>query len=351
MDFNMIIVTGGAGFIGSNLIASLNKRSRRDIIVVDSFLNGRKCMNLSDLDFIDMIDFKDFLKGKNKTAKVDAIFHLGACSDTSEWDGSYLLDKNYNYSKSLLHFALDNHIPFIYASSAAVYGDNIIFKEERTYEKPLNLYAFTKFQFDQYVRSLTFSASQIVGLRYFNVYGPREAHKGKMASLAFQFFHQLLEKRSITLFGEYNGYSPGEQLRDFIHVDDCVLVNLWFLDNPSISGIFNVGTGKAYSFNQMAMSIINGFGYGEIQYTPFPEAYKSKYQCFTQADISLLRSKGYNKNFTSLHDGIKQYLSIFLENHPYSNPNVHGTPSEEINVLKKRLILNHFTEQQDCFSN
>ena len=272
----MIIVTGGAGFIGSNLVRALNISGRKDLIVVDDLSDGRKFQNIADCSISDYFDKDEFLQiignGKNKLAKIDTVFHLGACSDTTEWDGRMMLDNNYRYSKELLHFCLQDNIPLIYASSAAVYGAGDKFTEHTDCEYPINVYAYSKLLFDNYVRRVMDKAeSQIVGLRYFNVYGRGEAHKGEMASVAYQFNKQILEDSKVKLFKGSSGYSDGEQLRDFIHVDDVVDISRWFADESEVSGIFNVGTGNPHTFNDMAKAVINWHGHGEIEYISFPE--------------------------------------------------------------------------------
>ena len=243
----MIVVTGGAGFIGSNLVHGLNARGRRDVLVVDNLKNGVKFKNLVDCDIADYLDKTTFIErvkqGDYSATSFEAVFHQGACSTTTEWDGRYMMANNYEYSKTLLHFCLEHTIPLIYASSAAVYGGGSVFKEDRSCEAPLNVYGYSKLQFDQYLRErLPAIESQVVGLRYFNVYGPREAHKGSMASVAYHLNNQRKESAKVRLFEGCDGFSDGEQRRDFVYVGDVVDVNLWFLDHPSVSGIFNVGT-------------------------------------------------------------------------------------------------------------
>lgn len=311
----MIIVTGGAGFIGSNLVKALNQRDRRDIIVVDDLSDGTKFINLADCEIMDYIDQASFIN-KIKTnhtfeQKIQAIFHQGACSATTEWNGRYMLDNNYEYSKILLHYCLDNQIAFIYASSAAVYGLDTHFKEQPDYEKPLNVYGYSKLLFDQYVRRhLPTALSQIVGLRYFNVYGPREQHKGSMASVVWHFNNQIQEQGKVKLFAGYNGYADGEQRRDFIFIEDVIKINLWFLQHTDKSGIFNVGTGQSQSFKDVAKAVIDWHGSGEIEYIPFPEHLKSRYQSFTQADIMALRETGYIDGFTHVEAGVCAYLDL-----------------------------------------
>jgi ADP-L-glycero-D-manno-heptose 6-epimerase len=311
----MIIVTGGAGFIGSNIVKGLNARGRTDIIVVDDLTLGRKFVNLVDANFVDYIDYQDFLElirdNGFQHEKIDVIFHQGACSDTMEWDGRFMMRNNFEYSKELMLFCQSASIPFIYASSAAVYGGGQVFEEERQYEKPLNVYGFSKFQFDQCVRFYERDfVSQVVGLRYFNVYGPGEAHKGKMASVAFHHYNQIRETGVVKLFGEYDGYGPGEQTRDFVYIDDIVNINLFFFDHPEISGIFNAGTGRSEPFNAIATAVIKWFKRGEIEYIPFPDSLKGSYQSFTQADIRKLRMVGYNEPFKTVAEGVAAYLEI-----------------------------------------
>ena len=307
----MIVVTGGAGFIGSNIIKGLNSRGFNNILVVDDLTQGHKFRNLADLDFADYMDKDSFIQDFSNfkiSKKIEAIFHQGACSNTTEMNGRYLMDVNYTYSKKIFHECIHHHIPFYYASSASVYGNGSIFSEARQYEKPINVYGFSKFQFDQYIRSIGEVKSPVVGLRYFNVYGPREMHKERMASVIFHFRNQLSKGDSIQLFDAYDTYEAGEQKRDFIHVDDVVAVNLWLLDNPSVSGIFNLGTGHAHTFNHVAKTIISFYGTGQIVYIPFPGDLKSVYQSYTQADMSLLRDKGCDISFANLESGVAQYL-------------------------------------------
>ncbi|HEY2567331.1 MAG TPA: ADP-glyceromanno-heptose 6-epimerase [Candidatus Aquirickettsiella sp.] len=314
----MIVVTGGAGFIGSNLIKQLNKvYSGMPIIVVDDLTDGAKFRNIVDCSIADYIDQNEFLEKikQNKIfSKLKAVFHQGACSVTTEWNGKYMMNINFEYSKSLLHYCLAWKVPFIYASSAAVYGLGTVFKEELVYEKPVNVYAYSKYLFDQYVRSIFNKIkSQVVGLRYFNVYGPKENHKGSMASVVLHADKQLKNTGIINLFKGTGGYADGEQLRDFIYVDDAVAVNLWFLESKK-SGIYNTGTGNCESFNALAQAVIDFYGRGEIRYIPFPEHLRDYYQNFTQADLSKLRSAGYQGIFRSVANGVKDYLSIMHKN-------------------------------------
>lgn len=310
----MIIVTGGAGFIGSNIVKTLNQQGETDIIVVDNLKNGVKFKNIADCEISDYLDKDDFIEridsNKSFAKKVDAIFHEGACSSTTEWDGNFMMKNNYEYSKSLLHYCLNNKIQYLYASSASVYGSGSVFKESREYEEPLNVYGYSKFLFDQYVRRHAKDAkSQVVGFRYFNVYGPREQHKGTMSSVAFHHSNQIQETGKVKLFEGYDGYGNGEQSRDFVYVGDAVAVNLWFMQNPDKSGIFNLGTGRSQPFNDVAKAVINFHQKGEIEYIPFPDHLKGRYQSFTEADISALREAGYTAPFKSVEEGVTEYLN------------------------------------------
>jgi ADP-L-glycero-D-manno-heptose 6-epimerase len=310
----MIIVTGGAGFIGRNIIQGLNKRGEDRILVVDNLENGYKYRNLLGCDIYDFIDKRDFLtriqQGED-FGKVEAIFHEGACSSTTEWDGRYMMDNNYEYSKVLLEYCQNKKIPFLYASSAAVYGGSDTFVEELKYEAPLNVYGYSKYLFDQWVRRiLPNSTSQIAGFRYFNVYGPGEQHKGSMASVAFHFNNQIKENGVCNLFAGSDGYGDGEQLRDFVYVEDVANVNLWFLDNPDQSGIFNLGTGRSQSFNDVAHAVVDWHGKGHLNYIPFPDHLKGAYQSFTEANIDNLRKAGYSAPFHTVEQGVKKYMDI-----------------------------------------
>ena len=309
----MYVVTGGAGFIGSNLVRALIARGYDDVIVVDDLEDGHKFVNIADQPIADYLDKDEFIERVETDtafgASLTAILHQGACSETTEWDGRYMMRNNYGYSQRLLHFCLDRKIPYIYASSAAVYGASEVFSEHPDNELPLNVYGYSKLQFDRYVRRVAASpGSQVVGLRYFNVYGPREQHKGSMASVAFHFNNQVIADDEARLFEGSGGYGDGEQLRDFVYVDDACAVNLWFLENPGVSGVFNTGTGKAQSFNDVANAVIDWHGHGRIRYIPFPEHLEGAYQSFTQADLGKLREAGCNVEFRPVEVGVKHYL-------------------------------------------
>jgi ADP-L-glycero-D-manno-heptose 6-epimerase len=325
------VVTGAAGFIGSNLVRALNDRGVTEILAVDNLQESDKFVNLVDCDIEDYIDKEDFLVMVREGALdgvVEAVLHQGACSDTTERNGRYMMRNNYDYSKALLEFCTDAAIPFIYASSAAVYGTRRSFRENPESEAPLNVYGYSKLLFDQYVRRHAAERSaQVVGLRYFNVYGNREQHKGRMSSVAWHFYNQYRANGCVKLFEGSEGYAPGEQRRDFISVDDVVRVNLFFLEHPGTSGIFNVGTGAAQSFNDVAVAVVNAcrVSAGEsrltldemraadtIRYIPFPPDLEGRYQSYTQADISALRAAGYAAPFASVEQGVAEYCAQLL---------------------------------------
>jgi ADP-L-glycero-D-manno-heptose 6-epimerase len=323
-----LIVTGAAGFVGANLVAALNARGMTDIIAVDNLTRADKVPNLVDLEISEYYDKQDFIGRIRHSVfetRIAAVLHQGACSDTMEQDGRYMMENNYRYSLDLLAWCQEHGVPFIYASSASVYGGGRVFKESRENEAPLNVYGYSKFLFDQAVRGqLEGRSAQIAGFRYFNVYGPRESHKGRMASVAFHFFNQYLKDGKLRLFEGSAGYGPGEQIRDFVSVEDVVRVNLFFLDHPQVSGIFNVGTGKAQSFNDVAVATVNAVRKargeaalslealrkaGAIEYIAFPPALVGKYQSYTQADIALLRSVGYRDPFLTVDEGVGRYVA------------------------------------------
>lgn len=308
----MIIVTGGAGFIGSRLVKGLNQRGYHDILVVDDLKDGKKFHNLVDCHFTEYFDKTDFLKKISTNypfPPIDAIFHQGACSTTTEWDGQYLIENNYEYSKTLLHYALENRVPFYYASTAAIYGAETHFEEKPEYEKPLNMYGFSKLLFDRYARQFFNTAkSPVVGLRYFNVYGANENHKGNMISVIQHFYNQLKEQQVIRIFS-VPGYLPGEQSRDFIFVNDVVSANIWLFEQSTpIKGIFNLGTGQSTTFNHVAECLIEHCGLGKTLYEPLPQQLQGCYQGFTEANITALRNVGFPNSFTSIKEAISQYL-------------------------------------------
>ena len=312
----MIIVTGGAGFIGSNLVKELNRQGRDDILIVDDLKDGQNYKNLRGLKFLDYRYKDDFLESVENDdfdgTDVDAIFHEGACSDTMEYDVNYLMSVNYEYSKAMLHYCLEHRIPFLYASSASTYGAGANgFTEGDDCEDALNPYAYSKLAFDRYVRQILPEAhSRVVGLRYFNVYGPQEQHKGKMASIFYQLYNQIKEDGTARLFEGYDGYGPGEQRRDFIYVKDVVKVNLWFWREKGPNGIFNCGTGTAHTYNEAAQAVIDALGMGAIEYRAFPEVLKGKYQSFTEADTARLLAAGYDGGFYDMRDAVKEYCDF-----------------------------------------
>ena len=325
-----IVVTGAAGFIGSNLVKGLNARGIDDIIAVDDLTRGDKFRNLADLQIADYVDADDFyeLFAEGAFGQVEAVFHEGACSDTMEADGKYMMDNNYTLSCELFHACQDQGTRLLYASSAATYGGSDTFRESAEFERPLNVYGYSKLLFDQRMRrelgaQFEKAATQVAGFRYFNVYGPREQHKGRMASVAFHQFNQFQTDRKVKLFGEYGGYDAGGQMRDFVFIDDVVAVNLWFLDHPDTSGIFNLGTGRAQPFNDVAMAVVNSLRKGQngtavsiedavrgglIDYIAFPPALVGKYQSYTQADLSALRGAGCTHSFADVQTGVTAYM-------------------------------------------
>ncbi|MCG9753000.1 ADP-glyceromanno-heptose 6-epimerase [Vibrio brasiliensis] len=310
----MIIVTGGAGMIGSNIVKALNEQGINDILVVDNLKNGKKFQNLVDLDIADYMDRDDFLTqimAGDDFGPIEAIFHEGACSATTEWDGKYMMLNNYEYSKELLHYCLEREIPFLYASSAATYGETDTFIEEKQYEGALNVYGYSKQQFDNYVRRIWQDAEehgeklpQVTGFRYFNVYGPREQHKGSMASVAFHLNNQMNAGENPKLFAGSETFK-----RDFVYVGDVAAVNLWFMQN-GVSGIFNLGSGNAESFEEVAKAVIKYHGQGAVETIPFPEHLKGAYQEYTQADLTNLRAAGCNHQFKTVAEGVAEYMSI-----------------------------------------
>ena len=325
-----IVVTGAAGFIGSNLIKGLNARGVDDVIAVDDLTAGDKFKNLADLQIADYVDADDFydLFAEGAFGEVEAVFHEGACSDTMELDGKYMMDNNYTLSCDLFHACQALGTRLLYASSAATYGGSDAFRESPDCERPLNVYGYSKLLFDQRMRrelgvKFESAVSQVVGFRYFNVYGPREQHKGRMASVAFHQFNQFQDDGKVKLFGQYGGYAAGGQMRDFVFIDDVVAVNLWFLDHPGMSGIFNLGTGCAQPFNDVAITVVNTLRrqqnnpelsldaaarMGLVDYIDFPPALVGKYQSYTQADLSALRAAGCDHAFADVQTGVAAYI-------------------------------------------
>ena len=315
------IVTGAAGFIGSKLVEGLNRRGVTEIIAVDNLAQADKFRNLAGCEIVDYVDQAEFISNLERwEGAVEAVLHQGACSDTMETDGRFMMENNYAYSRRLLDWCQDEEIPLLYASSASVYGSGPDYREERACERPLNVYGYSKFLFDQHVRTrLPQAGAQVVGLRYFNVYGPNETHKGRMASVALHAYQQLCAEGKVKLFVGSDGYRDGEQRRDFVYVDDVVAVNLWFLERRDASGIFNCGSGRAQTFNRLAVAAINAVkgtqdtlhdivARGLIEYVPFPPALVGKYQSFTEADLGKLRAAGYPGEFMTVEQGVSAYV-------------------------------------------
>ncbi len=322
-----VVVTGAAGFIGSNIVQGLNARGIDDIICVDDLTQGDKFRNLADARIADYVDADLFYDAfaDGHFGQVEAVFHEGACSDTMETDGKYMMDNNYTLSCGLYAACQQRGARLLYASSAATYGGSDTFREDPAFERPLNVYGWSKLLFDQRLRreigaGFGGAAHQVAGFRYFNVYGPREQHKGRMASVAFHQFHQFREHGKVRLFGEYGGYGPGEQQRDFVFVDDVVAVNLWFFDHPQARGLYNLGSGRAQPFNDVATAVVSALtgtahtaasaaAAGLIEYVPFPDALRGKYQCYTQADLTALRAAGCDHAFADVATGVARYMA------------------------------------------
>jgi ADP-L-glycero-D-manno-heptose 6-epimerase len=326
-----IVVTGAAGFIGANLVRALNRRGETRIIAVDDMTRADKCANLVDCeidDYLDKDEFQARLADGDFDDDIRAVLHEGACSDTMEGDGRYMMRNNYRYSVTLLDWCQSNDVPFLYASSAAVYGGGSVFREERAFEAPLNVYGYSKFLFDQYVRRLLPErTAQIAGFRYFNVYGPREQHKERMASVVWHFYRQYASEGRVRLFEGSGGFAAGEQRRDFVSVEDVVKVNLAFLDHPERTGIFNVGSGKAATYNAVAAATVNAcratagtapqsvaelVAAGTISYIPFPPALAGKYQSCTEADLARLRAAGYGEPMQGIDEGVARYVERLI---------------------------------------
>ena len=308
-----IIVTGAAGFIGANNVLALNRRGITDVIAVDNLSRAEKFKNLVECQISDYFDKRDFIElvRARKIAKPEAIFHQGACSDTMETDGRYMMDNNYRYTLELFNWAQELGIPMIYASSAATYGASTTFIEDPRFEGPLNVYGYSKFLFDQVLRAKMAKGevkAPVIGLRYFNVYGPHEQHKGRMASVAFHLNNQMLRGENPKLFKGCNGYPDGGQTRDFVYVGDVAAVNLWFFEHKGPSGIYNCGTGRAEPFLNIAKAVIKHHGRGEVEFIPFPEHLVGHYQCFTEADLTKLRAAGCDVKFKTVAEGVAEYL-------------------------------------------
>ena len=336
----MYIVTGGAGFVGSNIVAGLNDRGLNNVIVVDDLEDGTKVSNIIDLEFADYLDKTQFLKDVIKNGlprQTRIVFHQGACSDTMVTDGHFMMENNFSYSKHLYEACRRCAVPLVYASSASVYGESKMFEEVSGCENPLNIYALSKLIFDRYVRAREAShTNQVVGLRYFNVYGAREQHKSHMASVAYQLFHQYQATGQVRLFGASGGYGDGEQRRDFVSIEDVVRANLFCMDHPHFNGIYNLGTGVSRSFNDMALAVVNScralsgrkslsLEESQIQevitYFDMPATLTGKYQDYTQADVGRLREAGYDGEFTTLEAGVRRYVGWLMQHTNSDLPN------------------------------
>ncbi len=322
----MFVVTGGAGFIGSAIVWELNQHGCDEILIVDELGTGKKWKNLRSLDFTDYMNKKEFLESiesGNFLYSPETVFHMGACSSTTEDNATYLVENNYRYTKDLARWALEEGIRFVYASSAATYGDG-----EHGYSddhdvipdlKPLNKYAFSKLLFDEFAYRRDW-LDEIVGLRYFNVYGPNEYHKGDMRSVVNKSFPQALRNGTVRLFKSYReDVDHGQQQRDFIYVKDAADISVFFHDNPDLNGIYNVGTGRARPFDDLAAAVFEALDKPvDIEYFDMPEEVRSNYQYYTEADLSKLRDAGYAREITSLENGIKDYVQNYLiTDNPY----------------------------------
>lgn len=324
-----ILVTGAAGFIGCNNVLELNRRGFNDIIAVDNLSKSEKFLNLAKCSISDYFDKVDFIERLRRDAVPvpEVIFHQGACSDTMETDGRYMMENNYRYTLDLFNFAQRHRIPFIYASSAATYGASQVFVEDVANEGPLNVYGYSKYLFDQVLRShMNSLTAPVVGLRYFNVYGPHEQHKGRMASVAFHQYFQFKKEGRVKLFEGCLGYGNGCQMRDFVFVEDVINVAMYFM-TAGKSGIFNCGSGRAQPFNDVALSVVNSLTgsnmtleeavtKGYIEYIPFPEALKGKYQAYTQADLSKLRAAGFQDRMQTVQEGTAKYMDYLSKTYP-----------------------------------
>lgn len=322
----MYILTGGAGFIGSCLLATLNAQGISDVLVVDDLGSSEKWKNLSNKSLSDYLHKDQLLErisSGTMPEKVQGVIHLGACSSTTETNAEYMMRNNYQFSKVLAEWALHRGIRFIYASSAATYGDgeNGFADNEAELSKlrPLNVYALSKQLFDKWAVE-SGAIKKCVGLKFFNVYGPNEYHKGEMRSVVQKSFEQIKEKGSVSLFKSHHpNYKDGEQLRDFVYVKDCAEVICWLLENQSVAGLYNLGTGSARHWKDLVSAVFVAMGKNpKIKFIDMPEHLRGKYQYFTQAEMNKLSDAGYTKSFTSLEEGVKDYVQNYLlEEYPY----------------------------------
>lgn len=314
-----VIVTGGAGFIGRNIVAALNARGEENIVVVDELGTSEKWKNLVGLRYEDYLDKTD-LRARIREDRLDgvrAVLHMGACSSTTERDASYLADNNYRTTRELCEWCLTHGARFVYASSAATYGDGSLgYSDDDTVTptlRPLNMYGYSKHMFDMWALQKGL-LGMIAGLKYFNVYGPHEDHKGEMRSVIHKAYGQIRDMGEVRLFKSYKPeYKDGEQVRDFVYVKDAVEMTLHFLEHPEVSGLFNCGAGQARSWNDLAGAVFAAMGLKpNIRYIDMPEELRGTYQYFTQADMFKARAAGYGASFTSLEDGVKDYVQEYL---------------------------------------
>ena len=321
----MIIVTGGAGFIGSAIVWRLNELGSDNIIIVDELGKDEKCKNLVGLKFEDFVqkqEFIDHIRDEKILYKIDAVIHLGANSSTTEKDADHLMTNNYKYTETLARFCLKNDVRFIYASSAATYGDGLngFDDDESRIEtlRPLNMYGYSKQLFDLWAKRHS-AFNKIVGIKYFNVYGPNEYHKGDMRSVVHKAFEQVRDTGKVRLFKSRKPeYKDGEQMRDFVYIKDAVDMTLYFLDKKDKNGLFNVGAGKARTWNDLVTALFNAMSKPvNIEYINLPDTLADKYQYFTEANLDKLKSTGYNMPTTSLQDGVTDYVKNYLLKNSY----------------------------------
>ncbi len=315
-----ILVTGGAGFIGSALVWALNERGDEDILITDFLGTDEKWKNLVALRYADFMDANDLLSAIGRGSDlggVTKVFHLGACSATTERDAGYLMRNNFDYTRRLAEWSLEKGARFVYASSAATYGDGSQGMDDKDEDlgklRPLNMYGYSKHWFDQYAQRHGF-LNQLVGLKYFNVYGPNENHKAQMRSVVNKAFNEVIDSGTIALFKSYKeDYKDGEQMRDFLYVKDAVKMTLHLADNPDAGGLFNIGSGEANTWLRLANAIFAAMGRApEISFVDMPVELQGKYQYYTKADITKLRSTGYDENIMTLEDAVADYVQNYL---------------------------------------
>ena len=321
----MIIVTGGAGFIGSALVWKLNQMGEEEIIIVDELGTDEKWKNLTGLRFINIFhpdEFMELILSNTFPFEFDTVFHLGACSSTTEKDADFLLQNNFHYSRNLAKYSITNRVRFIYASSAATYGDGTMGYLDDEHElnklRPLNMYGYSKHLFDLWIHKTGYN-EEVVGLKYFNVYGPNEFHKEDMRSVVHKSFGQIMETGSVKLFKSHkDGFKNGEQKRDFIYVKDVIDMTLYFYENKDVNGLFNIGTGKSRTWVDLVTAVFNAMDKPvNIEFIDMPDHLKDKYQYFTEANIDKIRTSGYTKEISSLEDGISDYIKNYLMTDEY----------------------------------